>query len=50
MANDILNFVRDDWARHQSTITRLYIEEKRTLKEVMAIMERDYHFSKRCVS
>jgi hypothetical protein len=37
----------DDWDSHRPTITRLYVDEKRTLQEVMDIMQRDYHFSKR---
>ncbi|KAL0932943.1 uncharacterized protein CTRU02_211906 [Colletotrichum truncatum] len=32
------------WETKRPTITRLYQEEKRSLKEVMEIMERDYHF------
>lgn len=51
MTTGILNldFVPDSWDTHRTTITRLYVDEKMTLKEVMAIMERDYHFSKRFV-
>ncbi|KAJ9148437.1 hypothetical protein NKR23_g5226 [Pleurostoma richardsiae] len=33
-----------DWVRHRPRISTLYREESRPLKEVMAIMERDYHF------
>ena len=29
---------RDDWERFRPLITRLYVEEDRTLKDVMAIM------------
>ncbi|KAF6844030.1 hypothetical protein CMUS01_01529 [Colletotrichum musicola] len=32
------------WETKRPIITRLYQEEKRSLKEVMEIMERDYHF------
>jgi hypothetical protein len=32
------------WDAHRSIITRLYIDQDRTLKGVMEIMQRDYHF------
>jgi hypothetical protein len=32
----------EDWERHRETITRLYQGERKSLKELMAIMERDY--------
>lgn len=35
-----------EWARHMPTIKRLYIDEDRPLKEVMAIMSRDYGFDR----
>ena len=31
-----------DWALHRSTIKRLYLEENKTLKELMEIMEREH--------
>jgi hypothetical protein len=31
-----------DWNRFRPLITQLYIKEKKTLKEVMAAMERDH--------
>ncbi|KAG6357967.1 hypothetical protein INS49_013850 [Diaporthe citri] len=34
----------NDWSRHRPTIKRLYINERKTLKEVMDIMARDYNF------
>jgi hypothetical protein len=33
-----------DWDAHKETITRLYWDERRTLKEVMDTMERDHNF------
>ncbi|KAL1861797.1 hypothetical protein Daus18300_008613 [Diaporthe australafricana] len=33
-----------DWSRHRPTIKRLYIDERKKLKEVMDIMARDYNF------
>lgn len=33
------------WETKRPIITRLYQEEKKSLKEVMEIMERDYHFT-----
>ena len=32
----------DIWETHRSTIKRLYLDENKTLKDVMTIMERDY--------
>ena len=32
----------DIWETHRSTIKRLYLDDNKTLKDVMAIMERDY--------
>ena len=32
----------EDWTRHRPLIKRLYVDEDRTLKDVMAIMARDY--------
>ncbi|KAI0447243.1 hypothetical protein F4803DRAFT_546458 [Xylaria telfairii] len=34
----------DDWDAHQATIRRLYLDEKRPLKDVVVIMETDYGF------
>lgn len=34
----------NDWSRHRPTIKRLYLDEKKKLREVMEIMARDYHF------
>ncbi|KAJ4394793.1 hypothetical protein N0V93_004013 [Gnomoniopsis smithogilvyi] len=34
----------DDWTRHRERITKLYITENKTLKDVMAIMEEKYDF------
>lgn len=34
----------EDWAAHRPTITRLYAEEDRTLREVIEIMKRDHSF------
>lgn len=33
-----------DWAHHMPTIKRLYVDEKRNLKDVKEIMEREYGF------
>jgi hypothetical protein len=33
-----------DWDAQRSVITRLYIDQGNTLKEVMSTMQRDYHF------
>lgn len=35
---------QEEWAAHMPTIKRLYIDEKRPLKQVMEIMARDYGF------
>ena len=32
----------EDWATHRSTIKTLYLDENKTLKEVMEIMNREY--------
>lgn len=34
----------EDWDSHRSIFTHLYIDERKTLKEVMDIMQRDYGF------
>lgn len=34
----------NDWSRHRPTIKRLYLNERKKLKEVMDIMARDYNF------
>ncbi|KAK7718268.1 hypothetical protein SLS63_010441 [Diaporthe eres] len=34
----------NDWSRHRPTIKRLYINERKKLKEVMDIMATDYNF------
>jgi hypothetical protein len=34
----------EDWEDHRARIRRLYLEEDRTLKDVMAIMEREHGF------
>jgi hypothetical protein len=34
----------EDWEHHRALIRRLYLEEGRTLKGVMAIMEREHGF------
>jgi len=33
-----------DWSAYQATITRLYIDENKTLKEVIRIMQEDFQF------
>lgn len=35
----------EDWTAYRPAISRLYIEENRTLSEVMAIMEASYGFN-----
>lgn len=35
---------RYDWSKHMGTIKRLYIDEDKTLKEVLEIMERGHNF------
>ena len=35
---------RYDWSKHMPTIKHLYIEEDKTLKEVMEIMEKEHNF------
>jgi hypothetical protein len=35
------------WEPHRATIEKLYIDEKRTLQQVMSIMEKDVGFSAR---
>lgn len=39
----------DQWARHQQTIKRLYLEERMTLARVIEVMERDFKFRATCV-
>lgn len=39
-----------EWELHKSTIQRLYVAEKRKLREVMEIMNRDYGFAATYVS
>lgn len=34
----------EEWEAKRPIITRLYQEEKRSLKDVMDILERDHHF------
>lgn len=34
--------VSDDWAKHMGIIRRLYLEEDKTLQEVMRIMASEY--------
>ena len=34
----------EDWDAHQDTIRRLYLDEKRPLKDVVVIMETQYGF------
>ncbi|KAI1823691.1 hypothetical protein F4861DRAFT_310135 [Xylaria intraflava] len=34
----------EDWDAHQETIRRLYLDEKRPLKDVVVIMESEYGF------
>lgn len=40
----------DQWEAKRSTITKLYQIEKRPLKEVMEIIERDHGFKATCVT
>lgn len=35
---------RYDWSKHMPTIKHLYIDEDKTLKEVMGIMEKEHNF------
>lgn len=35
---------RYDWSKHKPTIKRLYIDEDKTLKEMLEIMQRDHNF------
>lgn len=35
---------RYDWSKHKPTIKRLYIDEDKTLREMMIIMEREHNF------
>ena len=34
----------EDWNRHRETFTKLYLEESKTLNEVMSIMKEQYGF------
>ena len=36
---------KEEWEERKHIIRRLYKDERKTLKQVMAIMERDYNFS-----
>lgn len=38
-----------EWEKKRPIITRLYQEEKKPLKEVMEILERDHNFTATCV-
>lgn len=40
----------DQWEAKRAIITKLYQEEKRSLKEVMDILERDYNFKATCAA
>lgn len=35
---------RYDWSKHMPTIKKLYIDEDKTLKEVLGIMQREHNF------
>lgn len=35
---------RYDWSKHKPTIKRLYMDEDKTLREMMDIMEREHNF------
>lgn len=35
---------RYDWSKHRPTIKRLYIDEDKTLKEMLEIMQREHNF------
>lgn len=35
---------RYDWTKHKATIKRLYMDEDKTLREMLDIMARDYNF------
>lgn len=39
----------EDWEKKRPIIARLYQEEKKSLKDVMEILERDYQFTATCV-
>lgn len=39
----------EEWEKKRPIIARLYQEEKKSLKEVMEILERDYQFTATCV-
>lgn len=39
------SYTSEEWRRHRPTITRLYFEEGRTLKEVADYLKREYDFS-----
>ena len=49
LANTSRYSTGEDWTMHRSTIARLYIEENKTLKEVMSIMKHSYGFNARQV-
>lgn len=44
-AKEIRGPAKSEWARHKQTIRRLYIDEKRPLKDVMDYMETHYTFT-----
>lgn len=41
---EVRRYGRLDWSKNMPTITRLYVDENRTLKEVKKIMETQYDF------
>lgn len=35
---------RNDWIRYMPTIKHLYIDQDKTLREVIEVMKEEYHF------
>ena len=44
LSGQVLWAMPTDWEKHRETIRRLYVQEKRSLKEVMHIMGAQYDF------
>jgi hypothetical protein len=44
MSSNMWRTSLEDWASHRTRIRQLYLDEDKTLKDVMAIMEREHGF------
>lgn len=44
MTDTLYNTSEEEWDRHKDTIRTLYLEENKTLGDLMAVMLRDHSF------